>query len=316
MPVMLSQALLGRRVVLRYRRPEAGAVPPLTDAVGELSELSGTTATVQTRGGPVRVPLPAIVLARPVAASRREILELERISRRGWRAGHTAELDGWLLFADRGWTGRANSVLPLVTPARPLSDLLDRAREFFAGHGLGLQIQIPLPARGLLDAELAARCWTLQRPSVVLASTGLQLPPPATGDRPELRLATAPDEQWLQAYHYRGAPLPDFARELLTRHDLVCFLTLLQDGQAVAIGRATVDEGWLGITAVEVAPEHRRRGLARLVMSELTRWGIERGARRCYLQVDEANHPALALYASLGFIEHHRYHYRVEPGGR
>ena len=169
MPVMLSDGLLGRWVVLRYRRAVADGRPPLSDLVGELVQLSPDAATVRTRAGELRtVPRSAVLIAKPVAASRREVLELARISRLGWRAAEQSEFGGWLLCADRGWTGRANSVLPLRTPDRPLDELLDAARNYYAERGLPLLIQLPLSARGLLDAELAGRCWTRQRPAVVL----------------------------------------------------------------------------------------------------------------------------------------------------
>src|SRR6185312_2766869 len=136
----------------------------LTDLVGELIELTDQTATVRTRAGQLwTVPRSAVLIAKPVGASRREILELARIGRLGWRAAHRAELDGWLLSADRGWTGRANSALPLRMPDRPLEALLDAARGFYLEHGLPLQLQLPLPARGLLDEQLAARGWSRQR---------------------------------------------------------------------------------------------------------------------------------------------------------
>jgi N-acetylglutamate synthase len=315
MPVMLSERLLGSRIVLRYRRAESDGRPPLSDLVGELAELTPDTVTVRTRAGERTVPRSAVLLARPVGASRRDILALARIGRLGWRAAHQAELAGWLLAADRGWTGRANSVLPLQTPGRPLEELLTDARAFYAGHGLPLWIQLPLPARGLLDAELAGRCWQRQRPAIVLTRRLAEPTPagPRTIALPPVDLAAAPDDDWLAACHLHGGPLPDFARQLLTRHDTVTFASIRLAGRTVAVGRGCVDEGWLGITSVEVTPDHRRQGLASAVIGQLTAWGTGHGAAHCYLQVDEANEAALALYHRLGFSYHHRYHYRAEP---
>lgn len=313
MPVMLSARLLGRRIVVRYRRQD-GVSPPLSDVVGELVTLTPTTAIVAGSAGPVTVVRADIVAARPVAANRRQILELERISRRGWRAAEVLELDGWLLCADLGWTGRANSVLPLATPHRPLPELLAEAGRFYAERGLPLQIQLPLPARGLLDAELAGRCWGIQRPTIVLTAP---IPADAAGPVPDgvaaVELAPDPSPAWLAAYHYRGGQLPEHAVRLLTRHDQVCFASVNRDGGTVGIARGAVDEGWLGVTAVEVAPQHRRSGVAGALMRALLDWGRRRDASRCYLQVDVGNTEALTFYEQLGFTEHHRYHYRLAP---
>jgi L-amino acid N-acyltransferase YncA len=86
-----------------------------------------------------------------------------------------------------------------------------------------------------------------------------------------------------------------------------------QDGAPLAIARAAVDGQWVGLTAVEVAADARGRGLGRLVSAAAVRWGAEQGARHAYAQVDARNAAGLAMFASLGFTEHSRYHYRVTP---
>lgn len=330
MPVMLSAGLVGRRVVLRYRRSD-GALPPLSDVVGELAALTETSAIVTGPHGPVTVDRAAIVAARAVAPHRREILQLQRIARRGWRAAEVAELDGWQLHADQGWTGRANSVLPLATPERPLPELLAEADRFYAERGLPLLIQVPLPARGLLDAELAGRCWTLERPTTVLTRPVTAAAIGAIGDEAtelagagelpgaeaaEVLLEETPSPDWLAGYHYRGGPLPEHAVRLLTRHEKVRFASVRRYGAVAGIARGTVDEGWLGITAVEVAAAHRRTGVGRALMAALLAWGAGEGADRCYLQVEDGNSGALEFYRRLGFTEHHRYHYRLPRDGR
>ena len=50
------------------------------------------------------------------------MLELERMAAAHWRGTEEEWLGEWLLRAADGFTGRANSALPLGDPGRPLDD--------------------------------------------------------------------------------------------------------------------------------------------------------------------------------------------------
>jgi ribosomal-protein-alanine N-acetyltransferase len=60
-----------------------------------------------------------------------------------------------------------------------------------------------------------------------------------------------------------------------------------------------MEEAELRNLAVE--PAHQRQGVARSLLREGIRMLQHSGARRVFLEVRASNHPALALYASLGF---------------
>jgi ribosomal-protein-alanine acetyltransferase len=60
-----------------------------------------------------------------------------------------------------------------------------------------------------------------------------------------------------------------------------------------------IEEAELRNLAVD--PAHQRQGVARSLLQEGIRELQESGVRRIFLEVRASNHPALALYASLGF---------------
>ena len=66
---------------------------------------------------------------------------------------------------------------------------------------------------------------------------------------------------------------------------------------------------WVGLSAVHVAEDARRRGLARALCEALLGWAAERGATRAYVQVLADNAAATRLYESMGFGAHHRSRY-------
>jgi ribosomal-protein-alanine N-acetyltransferase len=59
----------------------------------------------------------------------------------------------------------------------------------------------------------------------------------------------------------------------------------------------------LHVLNVAVAPEARRRGVARAILDRVEAQGREQGARIAMLEVRRGNAPAIALYRTLGYRE-------------
>jgi ribosomal protein S18 acetylase RimI-like enzyme len=248
-----------------------------------------------------------------------EILELERTAARHWRGTEEEWLGGWLLRAAEGFTGRANSALPLADPNMPLDAAVAAVTSWYQVRGLTPMIAVPLPLGGSgasdrLDIYLAERKWvTRSSPAFVMAADLANVPPlPELSAGTAFRIDAVPDDAWLRMYHYRGqAEQPPIIRKLLLSAEFQAFVSIRSDGEAIAVGRLSIAEGWAGITAVEVDPAHRRRGLASALTQVICAEAATRGIRRAFLQVETANTAAQALYERCGFRYSHRYHYRV-----
>ena len=62
------------------------------------------------------------------------------------------------------------------------------------------------------------------------------------------------------------------------------------------------------------APDWRGRGVASAIVDALLAHARSRRARTAFLQVDDDNAPALAVYRKFGFATLYRYHYRGREG--
>ncbi len=325
MPVAVDPRWLGRRVVLRRPVP-AGH---LADALGDLVALDPDHAVVETSAGRTPVTLADVVAARVVEPATPDQLALELVAAQGWRARETAwSPDGWLLRADGGVTRRANSALALRTPKRPLREAVEETRAWYAERDLPLVIALPLPARSLLDGGLEEYCGLAGDVAldthVLVARLDTLLARNEPGEiAVRLGHETGPDWRAVHAAEYAD---DDAMTGLLSRHDDVVFASVYSGDEVVAIGRAVVDaavpgrdgspgDRWLGITGLAVAPDIRRRGLARAVLRALWEWGVTQGATRSYLQVASGNQAAIRLYLSAGYWHHHDYRYRSDPAG-
>jgi GNAT superfamily N-acetyltransferase len=237
---------------------------------------------------------------------------LERIASDAWPAAHRERLGDWQLRATAGWTGRANSALPVGDPGRSLPDAVDAVVDWYTAKGLPARINVPLPLAAALDAELDARGWARSEP--VLVQTAPLAGFDASGAA-DVRLETTPSAQWLALVAGRKGALPPEAHDLLTGPSLVRFATGYRDGTVTGTARGAVITRVVHLGLVEVTDQARRQGLAGRLTRALAGWARDAGAHTVLLQVEEYNEPALALYAGLGFRTHHTYVTRTRPAG-
>ncbi|WP_299557046.1 N-acetyltransferase [uncultured Mycolicibacterium sp.] len=293
---------VGTRVSLRYRLP-AGSRPPLSDVVGVLEATAPEIRVTTRTGAVVRVSPRDVVAVRALTAvpvRTAQIRAVEHAAALAWPGTEQQWLDGWLLRAAGGHTHRANSAVPLAPGAAPAA--LPRIAAWYAERGLPAWLAVPDRLLRLPDG-----------PAPAFESLVMVGPAAAAEPDPAVTLAPEPDAAWLELYR-RPVPVP--------------VLTAVCDGAVVfasipgaAVGRAAVTTApdgrrFVGIAAVRVAEDQRRRGHARRLCAALLAWGAARGAGEAYLQVEPDNTAARALYAGLGFVVQHTESYlRVPPAG-
>lgn len=317
---------VGDRVVVRRALPDTPG--HLSDVVGHVLRLDPLTVRPQKVGGlpsraaSVTIPAAQIQVVRKLSPRRvlnSDIRAIEQATAAAFPGlEHRWSADGqWLLRAGDGITERSNSATPLGPTAGLGAVPLAEIREFYAAHGLPVVIHLPERIARPAEALCAGPEWE-RGPEILVMTREIATAPrprPVPGFR--FRVDPQPDAAWLAMYHFRGTPLPERALRLLGSEiegTLGFGRLLTEDGSTVAVTRGTITASpdgrrWLGYSAVEVAPDYRRRGLATWLGAEMLAWGSAHGAQAAYLQVLESNSAGVGLYTAQGFIEHHRHRY-------
>ena len=164
-----------------------------------------------------------------------------------------------MLRAAAGFTGRANSVLPLGDPGLPLDAALAAVAQWYAERSLPAKIQVPLPLRADLDAALADRGWQRHDAVAVLVCDLDPLRMAAHRDTDDRRLSTTVDVStasrpaWLATFRYGDTPVPDVAVPMMTKTDRPLFVVGARRDGGHARDRARRDQRAL-------ARDHRGRG--------------------------------------------------------
>lgn len=307
---------IGTTVTLRVRTP----VGPIS-VVGELIEGDDERWSVRRRDGSVTVVETVTIEAQRVVPPGKSRLaspsEVTQAATLGWRPLDSARLGDWLLRASGGFTRRANSVLTIGDPGRPLDAALDAIAAWYDERRLATLLQL---VDGATDPSLAGalgdRGWAASDATHVMTGEIAHMLRVLPGQDSRVALDDAPDDAWIGCYARVGNDVSDLALQLLTNHPQPIFASVREGGDVLAIARSAVDAKWAGLFAVEVMPGHRRRGLGASVSVAALREAGRRGARQAYLQCSVENSAAIALYRRLNFTVHHDYSYYSPPSFR
>lgn len=223
------------------------------------------------------------------------------------------ELQGWLLGLDGGTVGRCHSAVPLRHSAPP-QGLRDKVEACYREQGLRTVWRLPaLDAFAPLQAELRTHGYVAAKPTLVQVGSVQAMA--ALPRAHSAGVATTPDEGWAQVFLGEGFDPVDGASRLaiLRRATHSAFASIRIGERVAAVGSACFAQGWCGIHGMRTAPAWRGQGLAAAILHTLAREAAARGVTRAFLQVEQDNAPAQALYRRAGFEPAWRYEYWSAP---
>ena len=240
--------------------------PLFSDALGELVELTETASHAGHRAGHAAGTAGARCTG-PSGCRRPPAAPPPTWSRWSWpptrpgRRRYAGRLGDWLLRAAEGWTGRANSALPVGDPDRPLAAAIDAVERWYADRGPAAADQHAAAARRA-GRRRAGRPRLDGPPADAGAdrAAAAAWPPPRPADAGTCRRSsspTAPVDDWLAIAAGRKGGLPDAARHVLTAVDQVRFAARVRRRRRPAgdraAARSTGQGRWLGLSLIEVA---------------------------------------------------------------
>ena len=242
------------------------------------------------------------------------VLLAETLAHRTWPCREEEAYGAWTLRAADGYSRRANSALAIGEPPHGIDAALDQVTRWYESREIEPCVKItPLASASLLDA-LVARKWTVATPSLVLRKSGEKVAK-ATRD-PNVSWTTVVSDEWFEPLSTWDEELPEQGahhRALLERMPHPRFAVLRDDGHVAGALVASVDGDQAHLYDLVVDPILRGKGAGSAFFGQILSDLFQDGIAAVTLQVLETNEVARRLYQRTGFVEVHRYHYRVPP---
>lgn len=242
-----------------------------------------------------------------------DIEAIERATIAGVSPSAVEEIGDWLLPFDAGTIGRARSAVPLrherCDPAE-ISEIEARYRARDLRPSFRLADVAPLEP---LRDELRRRGYAENQQTLVQSASCEAMR--RASDAAPAQIAAAPDGSWAATFSGEGFDPVDAAHRVgaFGRAPGALFASVREDADAIAVGVAALSQGWAGVHGMRTARARRGEGLAGRVLAGLAGAALARGVARAFLQVQEENAAARALYRRAGFTTLWRYAYWQQP---
>lgn len=244
-----------------------------------------------------------------MSVSAEDIAAIERATIAAVSPAEVEPFGDWLLAFDGGTIGRAKSAVPLRHDCCDPADVAEIEARYRA-RGLAPVFRMADdPRLEPLIRELRGKGYAEHQSTLVQISTGAAMRQASFATPAEI--APAPDPSWAAVFSGEGFDPVDAAHRAsaFARASDALFASVREDGIAVAVGVAALSHGWAGVHGMRTARERRGEGLAGRVLAGMAEAALARGVDRVFLQVQEDNAPARALYRRAGFRTVWRYAY-------
>jgi GNAT superfamily N-acetyltransferase len=245
------------------------------------------------------------------------VRQLEELSLNTSPAIHQSIYDGWVLRASGTDTRRANSITALAASTLPMADKIAHCEAWYRTYGQPPIFRFTeafMPSG--LEAMLASRGYVREGDTYVMRTPLRDRTFGSIGAPPGTKVVERTEAEGLADMHRMKGAKPEL-QERDTRRQALWqgeqqYLSLKTINGVMCTGLARMEAGHLGIFNMRTVDKVRGKGFATVLLAHLLEWGRSRGAQAAFLQVDQANAPAIAVYRKFGFAPIYSYWYRVQ----
>lgn len=243
------------------------------------------------------------------------IKKIEDMSLNAWPSHQIQVYDGWLLRFSYFYTHRTNSVEQIGNSTLPIEEKVEYCENIYRHWGTPCIFKISPLVDPDFDAYLQKRGYSIAHPTEV-KTLNLNSFHPSNIDV-NVHLEKEITWDWLDAlFTLKGTASMIHRRIVPTMYSAIpkdtVAASVIIDDRIAAIGLGILDRDHIGLYAINVSPDYRRRHLGLAVCQAILKEGIRQGADRAYLQVVPDNISAKNLYSSLGFEDCYKYWFRLK----
>ena len=223
---------------------------------------------------------------------------------------HVMQYDGWLLHFSNGYTNRANSVSVLYPSEKPAEEKIAYCEACYARQGLPTVFKLTYYDGEIMNL-LSERGYESVTPTDVME---LSLEGLSSEDAWKDCVFSKGYSDWL-TYYFEFEALTDEGKKETFRQMLSkvkvepVYGTVAYGGNVIACASLAIEQGYALLQNVVVKPGMRGQGFGEKLCRAMIAKARGQGASHVYLQVVQANQPAMNLYKKLGFQKIYTYWY-------
>lgn len=243
-----------------------------------------------------------------------DIKTIEDLSLNAWPSHQMELYDGWILRFSHFYTHRTNSVEQFGTSHLPWREKIPYCEATYKRWGTPAIFKIsPLVSKDF-DYMLGNRNYSIQHTTDVMIMDLEKANLNAPTDEVIVNQIIA--REWIDSlFDLKGttnaihrAIVPTMYNAIAK--EIIC-VSIQKQGVIVGTGLGILDRDYVGVYAIHVREDFRKKGMARSLCTCILKEGMKMGAKKAYLQVVVENSPAIGLYQSLGFQNFYTYWFRV-----
>ncbi len=246
-----------------------------------------------------------------------DIKKIEDLSINAWPSHQIQFYDNWVLRFSYFYTHRTNCVEQLGQSLLMLDEKIDHCEAIYRKWNTPCIFKISPVGEPCLDQVLEERGYEIQHHTTVMACRLEDADITSYAPDSRLKVEDHVTRTWMDGlFLLKRTTNPTHIRIVPSMYDAIPMdqisVSITEHGRIVGTGLGILDREYVGVYAIHVAEECRKRGYATSIIQTILSRARERGASKAYLQVVTDNAPAKALYRKLGFRSVYSYYFRVK----